>query len=565
MNRWRPQSPDQAVLWELWRTGSSDLLLRMSITLGFCLVIYGIERSTDLGPESVVISGILILVLTISASATQSWMSRLAFSDTGFMLRWQLLQPISTVRLVGLTLAYTLLTAFLAFTVPALLFSWLTGISVPLAGPLAILGCLVVCLLASTWAPKSMSLRILSLMTVIVILSTIAIIASRRSAEPVLMFIGRPETFYFKWYGYLALAVVAIIAFSITCMAVTRQRCGESLLGQLWAAWPPSEWKKSVQSARLAGSRRQGGFAGPVRAQFWYECQNFGKRILVLCCFFPIAVCCFIAVALSLGYDPGGGDRVWMIALLVAPIVYQIVGIDGAVGLRSYRGSLRMSTFDASRPLTSVQLIEIKLLVIAVCSILGWLLLAFCAGTYVMLLGDPNLWLTAGRQFLKALYESPLWMAIGLPLALTLVLTSTSAWLLAVWLWLPRHPWLSNAFTLAAVLHLFLFVWDSTHHFQLLFLWRLYAYLLPLCGLAVSAWILWRAYRQGICRTRLFAIACLLSGALLVCAAVIVQQVELVRLKLSMPEIFLMLVALLLTPMVSIAAAPLAFNLHRHQ
>ncbi|MCA9065735.1 MAG: hypothetical protein KDA96_21850 [Planctomycetaceae bacterium] len=565
------RTPTQAMLWELWRTTALQLLLR--IGMGCCLpvLIFAIGRFTNGGPESVVITGITVMLLSVCSLAAQSWIVQLDRSQSGFSFNHNFARPVSTVSLVVVPMVFTIATSAACYLLPGLLFSLLTRLPFPFVGPLMLISCAVACFMSATWATSSLAGRIAAVLSVITAMAILAALSMRGLDEPWMMAIGRCETFQFHWSVHVTLLAITAAAFAVSVLSVERQRHGE--------AWSVPGWRTlrgvlpqsvpirnaSVPSTVvLSGRDLRSPFSGPAAAQFWYEFRRFGRRTLWVSLLAPAAVVAVTLAGLALHYNRRGVDHVWMLALLFCPVVYQLIGIDGAVGLRAVRGVLYLPVFDATRSLSSDRQVEMKLIVVAAGSITGALTMAAAAAVSTFLYGDPGYWMTSFETIAAFFNGVPgWWLLLGSGIALTQ--TGTTSVFLAGWLWAPLHPRACNWLSMTVVAHIFLAAWDGKRGWVYLPLWQTYGYLLPVVIAAICLLILGTAFSRGVLQTRLFAVGATVWAIHVGSTVLTATTITLPDSITIPPQAYFAAIALLLTPLASVAAAPLALDQHRHR
>jgi hypothetical protein len=507
--------------------------------------------------ENLVIRGIAVMFLAITSLASPTWLYELDRHRTGFSFRLGFARPVSTLKLVAVPMIFAVMAATFCYVVPALLFGWMQGNTVPIFGPVLVVASLVIGFIAVTWSPTTVVGKVIGFMALAMVAVALVIVHFRQyDAEPVLMAMGRPEYYALAWYEYLALLLVVGVAFAVTLVAVERQRHGDT--------WNTGWFAKGTQVLVPAkvGTPCGQPFRSPFVAQCWYELRRQGPPVLTISVIAPLLLFVFACIVPLMDPKVDGAGYAWLVALLLCPFVYQLVGADGAVGLQRRQGAVFYSTFDGSRAMSNDHLIGTKLLVIGACAFVGWLLMVLAAAFHALLTGDEQTWLEIGSVLSKCMSDLPAyWWLVGASNALLLYISSTSV-LLAFALWLPLHGRLFISLAVVGYLHVMLAIWDAEHGWTLWYLWTAYGYLAAVAIVAGCIFALWRAFVAGSLGGRLFAGAFCLWGIYVVSAISLYLRLAVDQ---AIPLAALVLgAALLLLPLATTALAPLALASHRH-
>lgn len=567
------KTPAHALFWELWRTSWTELLLRTGSMCAFVLVITGLRQTRISPPEIQVLTGVLVMMLIAVAVSSQSWILQLDRSQSGFSFRSGFVRPVSTLALVAVPVVFMLASAIVCFVVPAVFFDWLMDTPVPLWGPLPMICCATVAFTAASWSPGTIGGKLTAVISLATGATVLILMAHRGQTEPWLMAMGRPDHFQLAWPCYVLMFATAGVAFVVTVHAVERQRHGDDswLAGKLqWllqglpgrrVARTNVEQESAVATTTLLASGRE--FRSSVMAQFWYEFRQYGRRTMLIGALAPLAVA--VIVGGNALFNPRGeAPVVWLIALVVCPIVFQIIGIDGAVGLRPVRGVLVHPVFDALRPLSSVRLMEIKLIVVAASSLAGWMCMLLACCLYALVTGNFAVWLQAVGTFAGILRDAPWWTWGVLVSSAGLMLIGTTSLLMALWLWMPFHPRIFGSLSATGFVGILLLSWDARHGWTLAPFWMTCAYLVPSVMICGCLFALWRAGQSGMLQTRLFAVAVAVWLMNLAATAIALQTLAPGR-QVPLPALALpTAVLLLIAPLTATALAPLALNQHRH-
>ena len=551
------RTPLRAMLWELWRTSRFELLFRVVGQSAFIFLFY-----RSLGdysePQIYVVRGIAVLLLTVSSVFSMTWMKELESESkqSGFSFRLGFTRPVSTTGLVAVPMIFTVVAAVVCFTLPAMLFGLLLGVPMPIAGPATAVACIVVCFVATAWSPTTAAGKSIAVVMLLIGCGVAIFLfhRGRDDPDPILLAIGKPGYFEFAWFEYAIFLGLSTVAFFVTVVAVDRQRHGDRWeFRHLHRLWP---------SLTLLSRNRQRPFTSPIAAQFWYEMRRFGNTLLLFGVSFPLILLVLTSTTLWFNPDWNRAPILSIFALVFCPFVYQLIGANEAIGLRRNQGATRLSAFDATRALSNDHLIAIKLLVIAACSLIGWLIMALVVALQAVTFGDGETWARIGATLSQAAGQVPAyWWAAAVANAVLLYISSSSI-ILSLGLWLPLYR-NRFAFTVGAMyVHLLLAGWDAANGWPLRNYWMACGYLVAAAIFFGCVFALRKALGAGYLGKRLFGCAFCLW-------VFYVSSTVALYLKLApgvpIPLVTSVLgVSMLAVPLASTAIAPLALASHRH-
>lgn len=550
-------TPLQALIWEVWRTSRLELFVRLGFLMILSILFYkGTGYLETRGPEADMIHGFFILFLSALSITSQNWILALDREQSGFSFRIGFIRPVPTWLLVAVPMFFTVVASLVCFLFSATLFSFLAGVNLPLQAHAAIVAFLVVCFMATTWSPTTQVGKgvAVGFLLACICLFVFACHARSGNADPILMWLTHQSHYAFSWKIYGLLFVGIVSAFSLTVLSVERQRHGDRLWFSTSSLWPR---RRSVPM-----SMRRKLFQSPTSAQYWYELRRCGGPVFAIASAGTILVLIMVLIGRLIANQPESLPLIWLIALAVCPFVYQLVASDAAVGLRIRQGAISLSNFDATRPMTNDQLISIKLVAIGASSFFGWLAMGLLATVYTLLMGDGHHWLSLGQGILSWVGDVPFYWWIAGGCNLVLIFITNCSVLLTFGLWMPRHTKLFSAIAVLVYGHIMLAVWDAENGWVFRSLWSVYGFLLAfsillLCGLTFK-----RAYDAGYLGKQLFGIS---FGLWLVYVATAVTTLWKILPAIPIPTAVIVLGAsMLLVPLATTAAAPLALGTQRH-
>ena len=150
------KTPQRAILWELWRTGRSDLLIRL-FSLSLMVVLFAIVISFSRLKGSVLepVAGMTVMFLMVGGALSSIWLQELDTQQSGFSLRLGFTRPVATGWLVLLPMLYGVATSVVCYVIPASLFYVVVGKHLPVRGPVLLTAMLNVGCLAAMWSARN--------------------------------------------------------------------------------------------------------------------------------------------------------------------------------------------------------------------------------------------------------------------------------------------------------------------------------------------------------------------------------------------------------------------------
>ena len=285
------------------------------------------------------------------------------------------------------------------------------GITVPLWGPAAALAAGLTMLQALSWTPFTQNwLRI--------VLAGPLFLACL-SGIGLLLYAEVPEVFI----TVVLLGVVAL-CYTVAVRAVARNRRGDNI-----------EWRLANRIIELVTVRRSPSrhpFASPAAAQVWFECRGHGWLL-------PAFILC-ILVWQPVGFlfthldDVTFSWRMLALALVLPTLLAALIG--GSLGRQDAWSKYEMTSFLATRPVTTAALVRAKLVMAALSTAATWLLALPIIGLIFL---RPGFVASGGEVAQTIGYGKALAIALAI-----LAAAVASTWLHLVenlWLGLTGRPW----------------------------------------------------------------------------------------------------------------------------
>ncbi len=349
------------------------------------------------------------------------------------------------------------------------------------------------------------------------------------------------------------------LAYLLARSAVARARRGEVPDWSGAVAW--------VGGLAPRRPRRRDEFRSAARAQTWFEWRLHGRAL-------PTWVAILLPFELVFLFLAGSANRP-LVAYTVVGVLFTPPFMAAFVAARLRRADPRgagaenvgMPPFIATRPLTSAELVAAKLRMTFGSTLMTWLLVGVALIVALTLSGSWPVVAERVRR-LSELVGTPRALAI---VALGLMLLVASTWkqlVQGLYIGLSGREWLIRTGTaLALVLLIFSepviqLVHDSDRAQRAL--WNAIPWVLAALvalKLGTATWLAPRLQRSGLYRDRV-----LLGGAAAWLGLVLILHAGFVWLLLTrlFPHYVLLLFAILVVPLVRLAAAPLALARNRH-
>ena len=568
------KTPQRAILWELWRTGRSDLLIRL-FSMSLLVVLFAIVISSSRMKESVLepVAGITVLLLMICAAFSSLWLQELDTQQPGFSLRLGFTRPVATAWLVLLPMLYGVATSVVCYVIPASFFYLVIGTRLPVHGPVLLTAMLNVGCLSAMWGARNRveKLGYFALLAIATVWLVRWYVGEVPLGESWVNLLGNSVNR--SWFVIYDLIVVAAIAamIGVTIVAVDRQRhevFGERVPrgSQNVEAVPgsgaaDSSWTLGLLRgfARLATLT---GFDQRLAAQAAFELRRCGLVTMSAGLLLPVIVFGLVCLIPVMNPQWARQPLTWLVAIIFCPLIYQLIGIDAVTGLRGRQGRIDISPFDLIRPLRNDQMSSIKLTVVACVTLVGWLMM-LTAGVMYMVANYGTDWFVSPAEMWKGMTSvTPLIWVAGL-CCLAMSIVSSSSMLLALALWMDLYLWRMMLLFGALSVNIAMVIVDAEHGLRFRPVWTF-----EVCGLCVlipllSGGIIRKAWRSGTIGSRYLTSAVVLW---LTWAASSYWLRAQISEAVSVPiEFSILAVALLPVPLVTTSTAPLAYATYRHR
>ncbi|HBE69549.1 MAG TPA: hypothetical protein DDW52_15495 [Planctomycetaceae bacterium] len=561
----------RAVAWYFGRLGRSDLLARAGILLAsVALCAFVLPTALMSGPSGLVLQSVALLVITELCVV-----SRLAWGmlepGADHALGNLNVQPVSTRLFVYVRCSLVVGTSVLLFLVAAWLLRWAAMPDLPIAGPACCLVLLSSILNASFFAPATLAGRCVGLVGGIsATFAWFGILYFLTGTQQPFLFVAGQVSFYPSPSMLALVAVASFIACTELCVwGATIQRRGdvwwiESFAAQMWASavgllqttglLVPSDLARGA----TAKSDLDKAFRSRWAAQAWYEYRTSGLRVV----YFGgmVAVLLFAALSLTIWMNPQSKiDLVfWLIGIALSPLMFQLLAADAACGLKREGDVVSYSSFHGARPINNSQLLQVKLLLIAVHTLLGLVIVCSAACVFYSLFGWERVEVSPllSSQLLENWHW---WIAFVVMVAVPALFCLSAAMTLRLGFVIVNHPRLFWVIASVVYLHVIgVFVLNS-HKWSYPEYWGPYFCALATMIVVWATWNIWVAFRSEFGGLPLQVFAVVVWLAIIPCAWIAPEAIR------GLPWSVLFLAAsVALVPLVAFVSLPGALAKLRH-
>ena len=452
--------------------------------------------------------------------------------------------PVTSGALAGWPMLYGTVAVAILWLATRFLAAWPSGLDVPLIWPALLAAVFLAWTQALTWMPYALpGLRVIVTVLMMILIDIVIFTAHDSKASEVVM---------------LAILAPNIpLAYLVARLAVARARRGDV----------PDRRRIFARIGRIADllSRRRDRFRSPASAQAWFEWRRHGRSL-------PALVGILLPFELFLLFlfrDTPVLVFETLCAVLLTP-PFMAVFVAATVSKPNLNGSdsYGVTPFIATRPLTSVSLVNAKLKMAIWSTLATWLQVIVTIPLALRIFGTSPMVIEWTQKFVEA---------VGTPRAVVIVLLGFSALMASTWKQLVQslyigmsgRAWLVKGSVFLALSLLTIMVLLAQWVFETSGVIATLLDALPwilavlVCfKISAAAWIAMRLHDS-----RLLGDRTLVIGALCWDVAVFALFGLLVWLlpTLLFRSYFLALVAILAIPLARLSAAPLALSWNRHR
>ena len=462
-------------------------------------------------------------------------------------------QSIYPTRLFTLPVSTRALTAWpMIYGVGAIVLLWIgtralgywspnLEITVPVIWPAFLAAAVLAWTQALTWMPYGLAgVRVVVAMLCLIALDTIVLLAIE-----------------FRWRepGLIAfLAPQVPLAYLVARSAVARARRGDT-----------PDWRQSLALAWRSDPARQWSFRSPAHAQDWFEWRRHGRSL-------PALVAIVLPFELLLLWVAGTSRALVITIVLGALFAPVVLAAFAAAMVRTASANVDdssgISSFLATRPVTTAGLIAAKLRTTVRSALAAWLVVAIALPAALAWSGTLVILQDAARDTAVQIGMARV-VAFGALLVLLFMLATWRQLVQSLYVGLSGRAWVVRSSVFVAMVAVSiavpLIIWVVETPRAIRALWdSLPAIAASLAVLKVSlgAWVAYRLWRARVVTDR-----ALLWGAGLWLAAVMTLYGALAWFFVTplVPRHVLLLLAVVAIPLARLSASPLALAWNRHR
>jgi len=405
------RSPTAALLWEIWRRHQWTVAAIAGLTAAG-RVVDALERRTGgADSEASALATLLAMVAFLLLLSVFNYTESPRGKGVGRFPQRLFTLPVTSLRLVTVPMLAGIASIELLYLL------WMgplsTGGSASAPFVSVLFAAFVVCYLSALWTlERAGSLRLLVLGMIAFALFAVGVLPS---------FPPTPPPF---WRSEIVLTAVvaggAVFAFLLAWHHVARLRSGGTRRAE-WL-WGPIS---------IAAPTRRRAFANPAAAQFWFEWRSSGIVLPAL----VGGVVVLVIMPTSWMVQSDAAYTFYLLLVAVASPIVMAVPVGIAFGKPAFWSEdLAVPAFVAVRPLSSEDLVAIKVKVAAVSAALSWMIVLACLATWLSSWGNLD-FVSQFAISLWAFHGQSVWAVCGIVALLAI------AAMLLTWRFLVSRFW----------------------------------------------------------------------------------------------------------------------------
>ncbi len=405
------RSATAALLWEIWRRHRWTVAAIAGLTgAGRVVDVLARTGGADSVPSS--LATLLAMVAFLLLFSVFNYTESTRGKGVGRFPQRLFTLPVTSLRLVTVPMLAGIASIELLYLLWMGPLSRDGAVSAPFVGVL--LAAFIVCYLSTLWTlERTGSLRLLVLGMIAFALFAVGVLPSFPPTPPP------------PWRSEIVLAGVvagvAVLAFLLAWHTVTRLRAGRTVHRVEFLLSPIT---------MVAPTRRRA-FANPAAAHFWFEWRSSGVVLPA----WSVGVIAFVIMPVSWLVRSDATYTIYLLLVAVAsPIVLAVpVGIAFCKPA-FWSEDLGVPAFVAVRPLSSADLVAIKLTVAAVSAVLSWVIVLVCLAVWMSSWANLD-FVSQFAISLWAFHGRSVWAVYGVAVLVTIAAT------LLTWRFLVSHLW----------------------------------------------------------------------------------------------------------------------------
>ncbi|HEU4779349.1 MAG TPA: hypothetical protein VFS58_05650 [Steroidobacteraceae bacterium] len=362
----RSAKPIIAMLWENWRLTRVEAGQRLALGL-------------VLGAGALILSdsGAIIAFVILMLVHSYIWFSiaklnggRLADGyKPGFPFYFHFARPVPTAVLVGVAMAYDVISCVALYVLSAALLGFIFGQPFPI---FSVVLFLVSYHLAYAWAQWSTRSRVVQWVAAFAFSVPMFFMLKNR--------VGTPLQVEFSFVENMVMVLISVASIALTVVGVARQRRGDSMA----VVVPQKDWSGGYPDWLVALFQFRCPTSSSTRAQVWFELRSSGLPVLVAG--FGVALTLFLLCVISTSF---GNFRFVSIPIAIIAVLMVLFVLGGnAFGIRRKQGRTYASAFESTLPCGTAKLAGLKVLVRTACVLAALIALGASLWASISLVGD---------------------------------------------------------------------------------------------------------------------------------------------------------------------------------
>jgi hypothetical protein len=370
------RSPIVAMLWENWRLTRVEAAQRMSLGL-----------VAGAGALTLLDDGATVAFWFVLFAHSFIWFSIAKlnggkFADgykPGFPFHLLYPRPVSTVMLVGVTMAYDAVTCLALYLASAAVLGFVFGQPLPVFSVALLVLASHFSYACVQWSTRS---RLVQWGGSIPLYLPLFIMLQAK--------VDSSLEFQFSLGENIFLVLMCVVSFVLTVVGVARQRRGDVV---------------SVVPQQKEGS---GGYpdwlvnlirfpcptSSATRAQMWFELRSSGLPVLAIG--LGVATLIFLLFAISVPFSPARYAAV-SVTMFCVPVMLLGLGVN-AFGIRRKQGRTYASTFEMTQPFGTARLAALKLFVRTACVLVALVAIGLSVWGSSSFIGAWDEWMPSGSK-----------------------------------------------------------------------------------------------------------------------------------------------------------------------
>jgi hypothetical protein len=344
--------PVVAMLWENWQLTRVEAGQRLGLGL-----VLGAGAMILFGGKGPIIAFVILMLIHsyIWLSIAKLNGGRLADGyKPGFPFHLLFVRPVPTGVMVGVAMAYDVVSCVALYVVSAVLLGWVFGKPLPISSVILFLVAYHLAYACGQWSSRS---RVTQWIALLAFSIPMYLMLQHRFEMPLKV--------EFTLIENAAMVLLGVVSIFLTVAGVSRQRRGDAVA----VVSKQKEWSGGFPDWLVTVFRFRCPTSSATRAQVWFELRSSGLPVLVIGV--GVGALVFLLCAIS-GLSGTLGNAAIGVVIFSVPVVLFGLG-SNAFGIRRKQGRTYASAFELTQPYGTARLATLKVLVRAACVLVALL------------------------------------------------------------------------------------------------------------------------------------------------------------------------------------------------